>query len=155
MDPTCITTKEEREQTANQNSEDNFMPLHTVNQVVRQSPYADVLVTYNTLMHHGSSGSPVCDAHGRVFGLHSGSFLFVRGKPEESVIEFAVPLLTIFTSFVRELRKGKHMEHLERVGKEAKGNPNLEKILEDESLTEGLNAEEPKQVSSHPTSEGV
>lgn len=46
------------------------------------------VVTYNTFMYHGSSGSPVFDALGRVFGLHTAGFVYGFPK-EKGVIEFA------------------------------------------------------------------
>uniref|UniRef100_A0A8D0CUM5 Serine protease n=1 Tax=Sander lucioperca TaxID=283035 RepID=A0A8D0CUM5_SANLU len=76
-------------------------------------PYKDSIVTllsinkegtYNTFMYHGSSGSPVFDAHGRVFGLHTAGYAYGFPNQRESVIEFAQPLLTIFKHFVSMLK---------------------------------------------------
>uniref|UniRef100_A0A8C9XQ80 Serine protease n=1 Tax=Sander lucioperca TaxID=283035 RepID=A0A8C9XQ80_SANLU len=72
---------------------------------------ADKEGTYNTFMYHGSSGSPVFDAHGRVFGLHTAGYAYGFPNQRESVIEFAQPLLTIFKHFVSMLKVSGQDEH--------------------------------------------
>ncbi|XP_059210115.1 serine protease FAM111A-like [Centropristis striata] len=135
MDPICIIEKEKREQAVNRNLEnykDYLFPLCTINHSIKNDPRADILLTYNTFMYHGSSGSPVFDAGGRVFGLHSGGFFYGSPKSDESVIEYALPLLKIFEHFVSKLKKENREEDkqlLKRVEKKAKGNRYLEYIL--------------------------
>uniref|UniRef100_A0A3Q0RMZ1 Serine protease n=1 Tax=Amphilophus citrinellus TaxID=61819 RepID=A0A3Q0RMZ1_AMPCI len=79
MDPTCIIEKEKREEAVNKNLEDYkecFITLCAINQAIKNDPYENIHVNYNTFMYHGASGSPVFDAHGRVFGLHTGGFFY-------------------------------------------------------------------------------
>uniref|UniRef100_A0A3P9DSR7 Serine protease n=1 Tax=Maylandia zebra TaxID=106582 RepID=A0A3P9DSR7_9CICH len=75
MDPTCVIVKDKREEAE-----------------IKNDPYENIYVTYNSFMYHGSSGSPVFDAYGQVFGLHSGGFFYGFPKSKQSVIEFSFPL---------------------------------------------------------------
>uniref|UniRef100_A0AAZ1XJB5 Serine protease n=1 Tax=Oreochromis aureus TaxID=47969 RepID=A0AAZ1XJB5_OREAU len=103
MDPTCVIEKDKREEAVNKNLEDYkeyFITLYAINQAIKNDPYKDIRVTYNSFMYHGSSGSPVFDAYGQVFGLHTGGFFYDDPKPNHSVIEFSFPLLTIFKNFL-------------------------------------------------------
>ncbi|XP_063340629.1 serine protease FAM111A-like [Pelmatolapia mariae] len=132
MSPTWVVEKERREHAENNdNLEDceEFCSLCEINQQIKNDPYENIYVTYNTLMYHGSFGSPVFDAEGRVFGLHSGGFFYGFPNLSENVIEYAFPLLTIFENFVDNLKKDGYGEVLERVEEEAKGNPHLENII--------------------------
>ncbi|KAL4009202.1 hypothetical protein ACER0C_003054 [Sarotherodon galilaeus] len=132
MSPTWVVEKERREHAENNdNLEDceEFCSLCEINQQIKNDPYENIYVTHNTLMYHGSSGSPVFDAEARVFGLHSGGFFYGFPNLSENVIEYAFPLLTIFENFVDNLKKDGYGEVLERVEEEAKGNPHLENII--------------------------
>ncbi|XP_065326158.1 LOW QUALITY PROTEIN: serine protease FAM111A-like [Pelmatolapia mariae] len=132
MSPTCVITKERREHAENnENLEDceEFCCLCEINPQIKNDPYENIYVTYNTLMYHGSSGSPVFDADGRVFGLHSGGFFYGFPNLSENVIEYAFPLLTIFENFVDNLKKDEYGEVLKRAEEEAKGNPHLENVI--------------------------
>uniref|UniRef100_A0A3Q0T3C6 Serine protease n=1 Tax=Amphilophus citrinellus TaxID=61819 RepID=A0A3Q0T3C6_AMPCI len=132
MDPTCIIEKEKREEAVNKNLEDYkecFITLCAINQAIKNDPYENIHVNYNTFMYHGASGSPVFDAHGRVFGLHTGGFFYGFPKAGESMIEYAFPLLTIFENFMGNLKKCGDEQLLERVEEEAKGNLFLENII--------------------------
>ncbi|XP_041840563.1 serine protease FAM111A-like [Melanotaenia boesemani] len=132
MDPTCVIRKEERDQAVNQNLDsykDYIFTIYAINQRIKDDPKADICVTYNSFMYHGSSGSPVFDAYGRVFGLHTGGFFFGYPKPNESVIEFAFPLLAIFEKLVSSQEKKGNYVFLNRVLVEAEGNRYLEKII--------------------------
>lgn len=134
MDITSVIRKEDREQAVERYLEDYKDYLFTVcsvNYQIKSNPYADIHVTYNSFMYHGSSGSPVFDASGRVFGLHSGGFFFDNPKPGHSVIEYAYPLLTVFKILLGELQK---KELLERVIVEAQGNPYLDEIIDSVGL---------------------
>ncbi|XP_039461011.1 serine protease FAM111A-like [Oreochromis aureus] len=132
MDPTCVIEKDKREEAVNKNLEDYkeyFITLYAINQAIKNDPYENIYVTYNTFMYHGSSGSPVFDATGQVFGLHSGGFFYGFPKTKQSVIEYSFPLLTIFENFVGILKKKGNENLLARVEKEAKGNQYLENII--------------------------
>ncbi|XP_051251164.1 serine protease FAM111A-like [Dicentrarchus labrax] len=139
MDPTCIIEKERRRQAVIDHLhqyKDNVFIVHNISQIIKDQGIdnimmgghkADKVVTYNTFMYHGSSGSPVFDVNGRVFGLHTAGFC--HGFYKGSVIEFAQPLLTIFEHFVSKLKERNLKELLKRVKKEAKGNLYLEKVV--------------------------
>ncbi|KAL4009417.1 hypothetical protein ACER0C_003269 [Sarotherodon galilaeus] len=129
MSPKCVVEKERRENNESVEDCEEFCSLCEMNQQIKNDPYENIYVTYNTLMYHGSSGSPVFDADGRVFALHSGGFFYGFPNLSENVIEYAFPLLTIFENFVDNLKKDGYGEVLERVVEEAKGNPHLENII--------------------------
>ncbi|XP_075948265.1 serine protease FAM111A-like [Anarhichas minor] len=88
MDPTCIIEKEKREQAVHdhlQPYKDNIFIVYSITHLIKKQGIEDMMIggykadnvaTYNTFMYHGSSGSPVFDAHGRVFGLHSAGFVY-------------------------------------------------------------------------------
>uniref|UniRef100_A0A3Q1IG00 Serine protease n=1 Tax=Anabas testudineus TaxID=64144 RepID=A0A3Q1IG00_ANATE len=123
MDPTCIIEKQIRKQKVIE----RLYPF-IFHKIINNLKDNDIDTTYNTFMYHGSSGSPVFDGDGGVFGLHTGGFPYKHLNQTQSVIEYAQPLLTIFESFVSRLKKNGYDELLETVKKEAKGNPDLEKI---------------------------
>ncbi|XP_032375246.1 protein FAM111A-like isoform X3 [Etheostoma spectabile] len=131
MDPTFIIEKETRDQS--HPSKDPFV-VWSINQIIQDQNIenimmggknADKVVAYNTFMYHGSSGSPVFDARGRVVGLHTAGFLY----KQESVIELAQPLLTIFKDIVTMLKEHGKDELLETVKKEVKENSDLEEVF--------------------------
>ncbi|KAM4713885.1 uncharacterized protein FYW61_019012 [Anableps anableps] len=132
MHVTCVIRKEDREQAVNQNLEpykDYIFTVCSMNNQIKRDPCADIHVTDNTFMYHGSSGSPVFDASGRVFGLHSGGFFFEEAIPGHSVIEFAYPLLDIFKKLLEELQKNGSWDFLDRVLKVAQGIKCLDEII--------------------------
>uniref|UniRef100_A0A3B4Y262 Serine protease n=1 Tax=Seriola lalandi dorsalis TaxID=1841481 RepID=A0A3B4Y262_SERLL len=86
------------------------------------------VVTYKTFMYRGSSGSPVFDAFGRVFGLHSLIFAYKFGDQPHIVMGCAYPLHIMFKQFVIKLKESGNYELLSRVEEEAKGNKFLEMI---------------------------
>ncbi|XP_062301355.1 serine protease FAM111A-like [Scomber scombrus] len=134
IDPTCIIEKEDRIKAINDHLEPNSLltllsiSQETINQDIRclKGNKADRVVTYNTFMYHGSSGSPVFDAHCRVFGLHTAGFTYEFKKHTGSVIEFVQPLLTIFKRLMIKIKKSGNEKLLKRVKEEAEGNEHLE-----------------------------
>uniref|UniRef100_A0A3B4TH94 Serine protease n=1 Tax=Seriola dumerili TaxID=41447 RepID=A0A3B4TH94_SERDU len=148
MDSTCIIEKEKRLKAINDNLQPytnskfiiqpiiQVLKAQSIENIMMGGRDAEKVVTYNTFMYHGSSGSPVFDALGRVVGLHSAGFTYDTSifdpKRKESVIEYAHPLLTIFKKFVGNLvEKGKE-QLLKKVEEEAKENKHLKEVLEAE-----------------------
>ncbi|XP_077962114.1 serine protease FAM111A isoform X2 [Gasterosteus aculeatus] len=134
MDPICIIEKENREQAVISsigNHRDDRFVVHAIKNGLKKDPFADV-VTYNTFMYHGASGSPVFDVCGRVFGLHTSGFHYGFNNSKHSLIEFAQPLLNIFKDFVSKLDE----EKLKRVEEETRGNHYLEELIESVLKTE-------------------
>ncbi|XP_078020504.1 serine protease FAM111A-like [Epinephelus lanceolatus] len=137
MDPTCIIEKEKREQAVRDHLhpyKDSLFIVHSISHLIKEQGIENIMMggrraenvaTYNTFMYHGSSGSPVFDAHGRVFGLHTAGYTYGFPNHKESVIEFAQPVLTIFEHFVSKLKESGNEKLLKRVQEEAKGNPHL------------------------------
>ncbi|XP_071394192.1 serine protease FAM111A-like [Centroberyx affinis] len=138
LDPICIIEKEKRVEAVDKYVEtykDHVFPLcsvlknHGIHNIMQGGAKVDKVVTYNTFMYHGSSGSPVFDAHGRVFGLHTAGFFCE--EIDSSVIEYAHPLIAIFKTFVIKLKKSKNDELLEKVKKEVKNNLYLKAPLKE------------------------
>ncbi|KAM8746877.1 serine protease FAM111A-like isoform 1-T2 [Acanthopagrus schlegelii] len=141
MDPTCIIEKEKRGQAVYDNVHpyrDSPFILHSISHLIREQGIENIMIggklaekrsTYNTFMYHGSSGSPVFDAQCKVFGLHTGGYVYGFPKHEESVIEFAQPLCTILKHFVNMLKTKGLEELLQRFEEAAKGNSEIQKVL--------------------------
>ncbi|KAI9524502.1 hypothetical protein NQZ68_018186 [Dissostichus eleginoides] len=107
----------------------NLIKMQGIERIYIGGNRADEVTTYNTFMYHGSSGSPVFDAQGKVFGLHTSGYVYGFPKDAKSVIELAQPLLTIFEHFVSKLSEHGEKELLKKVKEVAKGNSDLKKIL--------------------------
>lgn len=138
LDPICIIEKENREQSVhdqlnrcthlNVHSIKNTLFNQGIQNIMVGGSQADQVITYKTFMYNGSSGSPVFDARGRVFGLHTAGFV-CGFLDKNSVIEFAHPLRAVFEHFVQELKENRGEELLKRLLKEAKDNQFLKRIL--------------------------
>ncbi|XP_026225268.1 protein FAM111A-like [Anabas testudineus] len=155
MDPTCIIETEKRGQAVSDHlhSYKDTLIIHLLSQVIKDQGIenimmggneADDVVTYNTFMYHGASGSPVFDARCKVFGLHTAGYAYGFPRETKSVIEFARPLLSIFENFVRKLKENGNRNLLKRVEKEADSNQHLKQVLKSESddLEEPMDVDE-------------
>uniref|UniRef100_A0A3Q3Q3L7 Serine protease n=1 Tax=Monopterus albus TaxID=43700 RepID=A0A3Q3Q3L7_MONAL len=95
MDPTCIIEKEKREQAVDEHLwpyRETVFIIHSIRQLITNQGIEDIMmggnkaeqvVTYNTFMYHGSSGSPVFDGQCRVFGLHTAGYVYEFRNMEE------------------------------------------------------------------------
>lgn len=164
MDPTCIIEKAKRQQAVRDHLHQyscfivykiqNIIKDQGIENIMMGGNGAEKVVTYNTFMYHGSSGSPVFDAIGQVFGLHTAGYTYEFQKQTDSVIEFAHPLLAIFEHFVKMVKKSGDVELLGRVEEEAKRNHYLKKVLdtnradtaEPADPDEGSNSDESMEV---------
>lgn len=151
MDPTCIIEKERREEAVTGPYKDTLFIIHSISKVIKDQGFdnmimggnkAEKVVTYHTFMYHGSSGSPVFDANGQVFGLHTAGYTYGFPQHTDSVIEYAHPLLTIVENFVKRLKESGNEELLKRVEEEAKVNSYLKKVFKAESD----NSDEPMDI---------
>ncbi|XP_029926884.1 protein FAM111A-like [Myripristis murdjan] len=127
MDPTCIMEKVKREEAADSRLKTHNATLFALYPILQNlekrgiknimlgGSKVDDVVTYNTFMYHGSSGSPVFDAHCRVFGLHTAGFTYKFSNAKHSAIEFAHPLIDILKKFVMNPKRDQEL--LERVRK--------------------------------------
>lgn len=138
MDPTFIIEKEKRAEAVKYDPFIIFQISHALSErgiksIMIGGKNAENIATYNTFMYHGSSGSPVFDALGRVFGLHTTGYVHTFTSQGESVIECAHSLLHIFERLVETLRES-NKELLEKVKEEAKENQCLQHILSVEPM---------------------
>ncbi|KAK9525111.1 hypothetical protein VZT92_017445 [Zoarces viviparus] len=153
MDSIYIIEKEKREQAVHdhlQQYKDSIFTVYSIIHLIKKQGIenimiggnkADKVATYNTSMYHGSSGSPVFDAHGQVCCLHTAGFLHGFLNHKKCVIAYAQPVLPIFKDIVSKLKESGNNDLLRlRVEKEAKINSYLKKVydsvvgLEDEAM---------------------
>uniref|UniRef100_A0A674AP81 Protein FAM111A-like n=1 Tax=Salmo trutta TaxID=8032 RepID=A0A674AP81_SALTR len=150
IEPISIIGSEIREEAANKYKRENGHAIFTINDAVEENKkrYEEVMqenkddfVTYNTSFFHGSSGSPVFDDLGRVFGMHTGGFNYEdkRTQSTQSVLEYALPLFTILQNFVIRLKEDNNQAVLTRVQEEAQKNRFLFEAL--------FNGDEPMDMS--------
>ncbi|XP_029600158.1 protein FAM111A-like [Salmo trutta] len=150
IEPISIIGSEIREEAANKYKRENGHAIFTINDAVEKNKkrYEEVMqenkddfVTYNTSFFHGSSGSPVFDDLGRVFGMHTGGFNYEdkRTQSTQSVLEYALPLFTILQNFVIRLKEDNNQAVLTRVQEEAQKNRFLFEAL--------FNGDEPMDMS--------
>uniref|UniRef100_A0A3P9NH37 Serine protease n=1 Tax=Poecilia reticulata TaxID=8081 RepID=A0A3P9NH37_POERE len=122
IDPTCIIEPEKRKQAVmdhlSKYTDCKFI-LQSVNHEIKNQGVDDIMMggekaeqvaAFNTFMYHGASGSPVFDAHGRIFGIHTGGYGL-----SDHIIEYAHLLLTIFEKFVINLKESGNDQMLEKL----------------------------------------
>lgn len=140
IDPTCIIEPEKREEAVMDNLakyKDQKVVLEKVYELKKQGiddimmygEKAEKVAAYNTFMYHGASGSPVFDAHGQIFGIHTGGY-----GDGDRIIEYAHLLLAIFEKFVINLKKSGNDQMLKEVKKAVSKNDHLKKILQVEPM---------------------
>ncbi|CAJ1078589.1 protein FAM111A [Xyrichtys novacula] len=141
MDLTCIIEPEKREQAVCEElpkyrdlkiifSIVDMLKRRSIEKLMMGEGKAVNLGTYKTFMYHGSSGSPVFDTEGRVWGLHSAGYDYKVENSTESVIEFAYPLETIIKDYVNALIQENNQEQLRRIHEVAEKNTVLQEVLE-------------------------
>uniref|UniRef100_A0A671UFL1 Serine protease n=1 Tax=Sparus aurata TaxID=8175 RepID=A0A671UFL1_SPAAU len=115
MDPTCIIEKEKRGQAVEDHLHqyrDSHFILHSISRLIREQGIENIMIggklaenrsTYHTPMYHGSSGSPVFDSQCKVFGLHTGGFVYRQNLTEsvmDNHVKVSVSVLCYYTSIV-------------------------------------------------------
>uniref|UniRef100_A0AAV2K1W9 Serine protease n=1 Tax=Knipowitschia caucasica TaxID=637954 RepID=A0AAV2K1W9_KNICA len=135
IDLTYIIGKKEREAAANQHLEpyDESARMIIVKEAVESGINeiwsSEEVITYNTVcMFHGSSGSPLMDANGRVVGIHSAGFVYEYEGLKHSVIEYAHPTLQIFARFLSNVGP-LDIESARDVGQLSSTNPYLRDVI--------------------------
>lgn len=124
MDLTHIIGKEERQESAANQVNDPTVIKHIKNQNIIRS---DRVITYDTYMMHGASGSPMFDAEGRVVGVHSAGL--VLKDQDRSVIECARPTAQIYRQFVKNLYVRRDVDLLIEVEQASESNRELREIF--------------------------
>ncbi|KAJ0003825.1 hypothetical protein NQD34_008923 [Periophthalmus magnuspinnatus] len=137
IDLTFIIGKNERQEAANQqlepldNSERMVIVKKAEEQNIENIWCSDLVITYNTSnMYHGSSGSPLFDDECRVVGLHTAGFTYGFKGENRSIIEYAHPVLDIFTTFVQSLGSKNRRDFLEELEQSSSSNPHLREIFQ-------------------------
>lgn len=85
-------------------------------------------VTYDTCLFHGASGSPVFDESCQVIAMHTGGFPY-KVEGVKSVIEYAIPLLTILEDFLIKMKDRNNVEILTKFTREALTCPHLHDFI--------------------------
>lgn len=85
-------------------------------------------VTYDTCLFHGASGSPVFDESCQVIAMHTGGFPY-EDEGVKSVIEYAIPLLTILENFLIKMKDRNNVEILTKFTREALTCSNLYDLI--------------------------
>lgn len=85
-------------------------------------------VTYDTCLFHGASGSPVFDESCQVIAMHTGGFPY-EDEGVKSVIEYAIPLLTILENFLIKMKDRNNVEILTKFTREALTCPHLHDFI--------------------------
>ncbi|XP_035989876.1 protein FAM111A-like [Fundulus heteroclitus] len=146
IDPTCIIEPEDRGQAVNDHLakyKGLMITLQSISVELKNRGIDDIMMggekaekvaTYHTFMYHGASGSPVFDAHGQIFGLHTAGYCYGLPQMEERVIEYAHPLLAVFEKFVINLKKIKNDEMLQKLKEAVADNKHLKQILQIELM---------------------
>lgn len=148
IDPTCIIDPDKRGQAVQDHlakyQQYSIVIVQSVLQQLEKQGIGNIMMggekenvaTYHTFMYHGASGSPVFDAHGRLFGMHTAGYAYdlpehELGDPKEGyMIEFAQPLISIFQRFVQNLKESGNETLLTQVENAAAGNKYLTDILQ-------------------------
>lgn len=141
IDPTCIIEPEKREQAVKDHYNTTLFTIQSIIQTAGPEGIEKIMtdtdkVTNNTFMYHGASGSPVFDGYCRVIGLHTAGFTYGFPGHEQSVIEYAQPVATIFQKFVRNLKKHVNNPMLKKVEDAAGKNKYLLDMLQVEPMEE-------------------
>ncbi|KAM4564381.1 serine protease FAM111A-like [Fundulus diaphanus] len=145
IDPTCIIEPEDRGQAVNDHLakyKDSMFILQSVFQIKNRGiddimmggEKAEKVATYHTFMYHGASGSPVFDAHGQLFGLHTAGYGYGLPEMKDSVIEYAHPLLAVFEKFASNLKESENDEMLQKLKEAVTENQHLKQILQFEPM---------------------
>ncbi|XP_035989877.1 protein FAM111A-like [Fundulus heteroclitus] len=146
INPVCIIEPKDREQAVKNHLakyKDLMITLQSLSVVIKNQGIDDIMLggkkaekmaNYHTFMYHSASGSPVFDAHGQLFGLYTGGFYYGLPKMEDSVIEYAHPLLAVFEKFVSNLKKSKNDEMLQKLKEAVAENQHLKQILQIELM---------------------
>ncbi|XP_062373416.1 serine protease FAM111A-like [Sardina pilchardus] len=112
MDTCLIIDREKHAQAVEKHAADHSEHLQVIGEAYfnKKQELDGSQVEYNSCFFHGSSGSPVFDEHCNVIGIHTGGYVYKKGKSFDSILEYALPLLPVLVSILRQTKdKHKHV----------------------------------------------
>ncbi|XP_045568018.1 serine protease FAM111A isoform X3 [Salmo salar] len=135
-DPTTIIERERRGEAFQREIGNNVRMDMLINTSIEENKVKyDMLmnpdnteVTYDTCLFHGASGSPVFDESCQVIAMHTGGFPY-EDEGVKSVIEYAIPLLTILEDFLIKMKDRNNVEILTKFTREALTCPHLHDLI--------------------------